>query len=547
MSVETRTAEPSPTPAGGARRHDLLVRLLPVAAVFLGAALISGFTMLRELDPFDEGLVLQAARRVGEGQLPYADFLWAYGPAQPFLLALVNEVSGVSLLDWRILRTLADAGVATTVFALVRRETDWRWALAAALVAACAMAQPRSANPFPYALLPVLLGFLVATGGRAGSTPRAAAAGALIGLAAGFRLDFALYGGAAIVGALLLRPSGRASARWRPVAVATGVAVAVGLAFYGPFLVAIGPADLYDALVGTSLRESDYWSLPFPLLYDGAFRGWPPAALLEDLKDVLDFYVPLLLAIGIVLAVGATALSSRDDRRSAWLPAGFLFLAGGALLYMLSRTDEFHTQPLDVVLAVLLPIGAVGVLSASRGAPPRARRALAGAMGALLAVLVLQGVANRTSALALPPRELAPVPVAVADGVKAPPEDAAALGRVVDVVQSRVPPGEPIYVLPRRSDLVRFSNPLVYVLTERTNPTPRDFGLLTSESAQLEIIAALEAARPQVLVRWNDPLSFQPEPNLRGEPSGARPLDAYVAARYRLLERIGDYDLLVPG
>lgn len=545
MSVETRTAALPPAPAAPARRHDLLGGLLPVAAIFLGAALISGFTMLREVDPFDEGLVLQAARRVGAGQLPYADFLWAYGPVQPYLLAVVNDVSGVSLLDWRILRTLADAGVAAAVFALVRRETDWRWAVAAALVAACAMAQPRSANPFPYALLPVLLAFFVATGGRPGATRRAAA-GALIGLAAGFRLDFALYGGAAVGGALLLRPTGRASGRWRPAAVTTGVALAVGLAFYGPFLVAIGPADLYDALVGTSLREADYWTLPFPLLYDGQFRGWPPAALLEDLKDVLDFYVPLLLAIGGALAVLAIAIRARGDGRAAWLPAGFLLLAGGALMYMLSRTDEFHTQPLDVALAVLLPIGAVGLLSATAGGRGRGRRALAGAMGVLLAVLALQGVANRTSALALPP-ELDPVPVEVADGVKAPPEDAAALGRVVDVVQSRVPPGAPIYVLPQRSDLVRFSNPLIYVLTERTNPTPRDFGLLTSASAQEEIIAALEAARPDVLVRWNDTLSFQPEPNLRGRSSGARPLDAYVAARYRLLERVGDYDLLVPG
>ena len=515
-------------------------------AAFAGAALISGFTMLREVDPFDEGLVLQAARRVGEGQLPYADFLWAYGPAQPYVLAAVNELSGVSLLDWRILRTLADAGVAATVFALVRRETDWRWALAAALVAACAMAQPRSANPFPYALLPALLAFVIATGGARASTRRGVVAGALIGLAAGFRLDFAVYGGAAVLGALALRSAARTSDRWRLTGAATATAAAVALAFYGPFLVAVGPGDLYEALIGTSLREADYWTLPFPLLYDGQLRGWPPGALLRDLKDVLDFYVPLLLAIGVAIAVAATLIRARDDRRSVWLPAGFVLFAGGALVYMLSRTDEFHTPPLDVALAVLLPIGAVGLLPGSSGSPPsRGRRALAGAMGVLLAVLVLQGVANRVSALALPPA-LAPVPVAVADGVKAPPDEAAALGRVVEIVQSRVPPGEPIYVLPRRSDLVRFSNPLVYVLTERTNPTSRDFGLLTSASAQQDIIAALERTRPRVLVRWNDTLSFQPEPNLRGQSSGVRPLDAFVAERYRLLEPAGDYDLLVP-
>ena len=83
--------------AGG--RHEPLL----VAALFLGAALISGFTMLRGIDQFDEGLMLQAARRVGDGQLPYRDFLWSYGPGHPYLLALLHEITGVSLLDWRVL------------------------------------------------------------------------------------------------------------------------------------------------------------------------------------------------------------------------------------------------------------------------------------------------------------------------------------------------------------------------------------------------------------------------------------------------------------
>ena len=48
---------------------------LVLAALFAGAALISGFSMLRQVDPFDEGLVLQAARRVSQGQTPYRDFL----------------------------------------------------------------------------------------------------------------------------------------------------------------------------------------------------------------------------------------------------------------------------------------------------------------------------------------------------------------------------------------------------------------------------------------------------------------------------------------
>ena len=144
----------------GARREALLI-----AALFIAAALISGFTMLRGIDQFDEGLMLQAARRVGDGQLPYRDFLWSYGPGQPYLLALLHEITGVSLLDWRVLRVLADAGVSVFAFLLARRAADdERAGLVAWLTAACAMAQPRSANPFPFALLLALAALWVASG-----------------------------------------------------------------------------------------------------------------------------------------------------------------------------------------------------------------------------------------------------------------------------------------------------------------------------------------------------------------------------------------------
>ncbi|MEA2428567.1 MAG: hypothetical protein QOF37_2195, partial [Thermoleophilaceae bacterium] len=165
--------------------------------------------------------------------------------------------------------------------------------------------------------------------------------------------------------------------------------------------------------------------------------------------------------------------------------------------------------------------------------------------GALLALLVVHGAWNRASALLRPPA-LETVHVAVADGVEAPPSEARATGAMVAAVQRRVPPGEPIYVLSRRSDLVRFNNPLVYVLTERDNPTTHDFGLDAGAPAQAHIVAALERARPRAVVRWTDPISAVPEPNLRGRPSGVHTLDAYVTRTYRLAERDGFYDVLVP-
>jgi hypothetical protein len=250
---------------------------------------------------------------------------------------------------------------------------------------------------------------------------------------------------------------------------------------------------------------------------------WSP----HDLKDVVDYYQPLLLVIGMAVAAVATAM------RRVWL--GLLAFGVGALSYLLSRTDEFHTQPLFVTLAVLLPAIAVW----------QRNRVLTIAAAAVFALMLAHGVANRASALIDPPT-LSRVHVDSADGVEAPPPEARALERVVADVHQRVPPGEPIYVAPRRSDLVAYSNSILYVLAERDNAVRQDFGLLTGAPEQERIVSQLRAARPKVVVRWTDPLSSKAEPNLRGRPSGVHTLDDYLGSDYRLLERLYHYDVLVP-
>jgi hypothetical protein len=472
--------------------------------------LISAFTILRGIDPFDEGIALQAAHRVSEGQTPYADFTWAYGPVTPYLLAGGFKLFGVSLLQWRILRVIADAAVAVVVYVLLRRfDVSHRVALLGWLAAACAMAQPRSANPFPYALLFALLAML---------PKRVLPAAALTAAAAAFRLDFALYGAAGVVVLMAI------DRHWKDIARYAAITVGLTLLVYLPFLIDVGPAKLYDALIGTSLHDRNYWTLSFPFSYGGSFRPWRP----HDLKDLLDYYQPLLLVIGLGVAALAAAM------RRMWL--GLVVFGLGALSYLLSRTDEFHTQPLFVALAVLLPAIAVW----------RRHTALTVAAVCVFALMAADAVGNRASALLAPPT-LSRVHVDTADGAEAPPPEARALERVVADVHARVPPGAPFYVAPRRSDLVAYSNSILYVLADRDNAAKRDFGLTASAAEQQRIVGQLMTTQPKVIVRWTDPLSSKAEPNLRGRPSGSRVLDDYIDSRYRLLERLYHYDVLVPG
>jgi hypothetical protein len=492
--------------------------------LFAGAVLISGFTLLRGIEPFDEGLTLQAARRVAAGQLPYSGFLWAYGPAHIYLLGALFKAFGTSLLWWRIIRVLVDAGVALLVFAIVRREAPMRVALVAWLVAACAMAQPTGANPFAPALLFTLGAILVAARTEGGGG--LIAAGVLCALAAAWRLDFGAYAVIAAAATVGVRRDGLRGAI--AVVVTFGLATAL---VYLPFVIADGPADAWYDLVGRSLSQGRYWHLPFPISYHGGVDVWPPTALASDLKDALSFYIPLLLVVGLLAALAAVAFRrlARDP-----LVAGLSVLGITYVAYLLSRTDEFHTTPLIVVLAALLPILALRL-------PMRG----AAVLSLLLLALLAYGLSNRLSALLGPP-QLATVHVAVADGAEASPAEARSIERMVAAVQRRVPAGDPIYTVTRRSDLVRINDPMIYVLTERNNPTRQDFGLQTGAPAQREIVAALERVRPKVIVRWTSPESTKREPNDRGKPTGVRTLDKWLAANYRPAEHFGYYEILVP-
>src|SRR3954466_7181687 len=102
--------------------------------------LVSDATMLRDIQPNDEGLMLQAAARIAHGQVPYDDFWWYYPPGQPYLLAVLWKAFGPSLLTWRIARVLSDAAVALLAFGLARRRAPVWLSLVAWLGAACAMA-----------------------------------------------------------------------------------------------------------------------------------------------------------------------------------------------------------------------------------------------------------------------------------------------------------------------------------------------------------------------------------------------------------------------
>jgi hypothetical protein len=513
-----------------------------VALLFAGAALISGVTMLEAIQPNDEGLMLQAAARIADGQVPYRDFWWFYPPGQPYLLGGLWELFGPSLLHWRILRVLCDATVAVVVWALARRGgARERLALAAWLIAALAMAYPSGPHPFPPTLAMCLGALLL-------MDRRPALAGGLAGLAAFWRIEFAGYLGLGVLLAYALRPGGGRE-RVRPALRFATCAIAVAGVLYVPVVATAGIGDSFDLLIRYPLEDfSEYQSLPFPLDYDGALNTSSLGGFLSDsAENLLVFYLPLTLMLGLAGSLVALGLRFRRQR---WGRVASAVFAIGMAHYLVTRPDVFHAAPLAVMLAVLVA-WAIADLRAQEPRPDRERSPLRVAMLAgealsagALAYAIVEGLDRRWLELRTDYAELR---LPVADDVRVRAGQRAALEGAVRHVRERVPDGRPIYVATRRSDLVSSGYPLFYVLAGRSNPTRYDIqapGVVTSAPVQREIVGDLERTRTPLVVRWDAPLSAVREPNRGGDPTGVTILDDYLRRAYRPEARYGDFVIL---
>jgi len=468
-------------------RRDLLLALT--------AVLLSGCTLLLEAGPHDEGLALAAAERVADGQVPYRDFWWNYGPGQAYLLGGLTAATDPSLLAWRIVRVLVDVVVVLLVARLVDRgDRAGRWPALAGVAAAGALAWPTGPGPGPPALALALGALLLAGRGRP------ATAGALAGAAALWRPELGLL---ALAGVLVT------GAPWRrSVPPAAGVA-AVGLL---PFLV-LAPRELADQTVGF-LGIQDLQRLPFPFAVAEAF---------PDPNKLLEAAFPALL-VGAAAAGAVWLLWRRGGAgRPAW---ALLPLLAGGLSYLLARADEFHLLPLAI--AVVLLAGTAAVADADR----RVRAFCA----AVLLLVALHG-AERQAGRLMHPGDLVRLDGPAADGIRA--DAAFARGAAFVARTIRDVPG-PVLVAPPSYRRVRFGAPLLGVLLGRPNPSRYDVvqpGVVTDADVQREIAADLRRTRTPWVVRWVAPAARLDEPNGGGRLRGAGLLDAVIARDYREVAR----------
>ena len=523
----------------------------PGVALWVFGLGISLVTLKDWIQLNDEGLMLQAAARIANGEVPYRDFWWFYPPGQPYLLALIWKLHGPSLVDWRIVRALANATVGVLVWRLALRRSGQIPALFAWAVAIFAVSSATGPHPYPIAMA-LALGSLLCLDARPW------AAGILLGIVAAWRIEFAAYLGLGSALGLAWRGT-----KPRVLAVWFGSAIGAAAVFYVPVVAAAGAAKSWDLLVRYPVLEfSKYQTLPFPLVWDGGGNSQG----LDLVAQFVSYHMPLALIIGLGSSLGALVLSRRDGR---WLELAAGIFAVGMANYLVVRADAFHTGPLAIMDAVLAAwaVGAVIEVRRQRAwsvSPQfgwRPRIALLSASLACVSVgWALVDTVWKREREVREARHARIIRVDVADGVKELSETRCSLrGEPVQLCSLadlekavgwvRANTSGPIYVATKRSDWITAGAPLFYVLSGRGNVTAYDIaapGVLTGAKVQKEIIEDLSRSGATV-VRYEAGITAAPEPNQAGKSTGIRILDDWLDSNYVVVERFGVWVILQPS
>src|SRR5260370_2300984 len=115
-----------------------LVERVPPLLVFLFSVVyLCAFLRYSSLEP-DEGILLQGAQRVLDGQIPYRDFFSFYTPGSFYFVAAVFKVFGNSFVMARLSLAITGATCSVLTYSLARRVCSRGFALFAAALATVA-------------------------------------------------------------------------------------------------------------------------------------------------------------------------------------------------------------------------------------------------------------------------------------------------------------------------------------------------------------------------------------------------------------------------
>ncbi len=497
----------------------------------------------------DTGYDWLAASRVADGQLPYIDFVYYYGPLGPLVLGGIYAAFGAGVGPAVALGLVLAVAIVGLTYALARSFTTPLPALVAAALAATAAFDAGNTSVVLAHTVGAPMAIALALGGllalvRYERTERSAwliAAGLTAGLGALTRPETIAAWWIALAAWLLLRGRTAGRGRGRALALIALPAVGVPLLAYGAFAAAVGPRELLTGnlfpvgqlaeagknivraaapLTASSVIELIVHLVTYAagiaaLVIAGTWAARPGRSGIAAKALIVGAGVAAIA----LLAANPEAVRSRLDLAYAWIPAGAAIALGVVLARYRRAADVDQSRlrllatflTLLVVLALpvygqfvpyatvfssksayVMPAAAIFLVwlhgeELARFAP------LARGLGmAFVAFLVVAG-----TALAVRDARGETATVRAANGtLSAAPAIAPALQGALDVIRDRTRPGDPVLLGPQLTGL--------YVMSGRTDPLPTLSllpGALDGPAAEHEAIRGLGDVRLAILDR----------------------------------------------
>lgn len=449
------------------------------------------------------------------GRWPQIDVLSSYGPLSFELRALIQSTVGDRPVA-EIATAVIGYGTAFTAFFVAVRVISGSNSFAALLFVVALLCLPRYYKFF-VVLVPALIGW---AGVRYVEDPRllrAAALGAVAGLAVLFRHDYGLFA-CIVASAALITTSDARHGRMISFAIVT----AAGFVVLLPWLALLtSRGALVQHLIDLATVTYSYnggLGLPHPLLH-------------YDIPQ-LSFQYALVYALPITAAMAAWSTRRTLDRRTYASTVVVVVTAAVFLTQSMHRSDFGHL--LQTIAAALLALAIVWRLASGR-----TLRVLAFAMAVGVGTM---GIANRTYPIRAPSEIAALIDTASASRseivrrfVGSSPE--ASIAEVLQLLQC-LPVGRNVAIYPFAPQLAYFANR--HFAGDTLLIAPGYFQSLTHQS---RMISALDRDVP-IAVLWNEKQAFDNRPE-RNTTSTHALLYQHVRSTRHPVAMVGGYTLFV--
>jgi hypothetical protein len=539
-----------------------LLRWLTWFLLFIGTFLFVVLGSSRRINIYDEGLILEGANRVANGELPHRDFYANYGPAQFFVLAVLFKTFTPTVLVERIWDALVRTATAMLVVYIAFRFASRFRAYLAFVVCLIWLVSWGKFSGYPVfpALLFTLVSvvFLLPWFDGQQSPFWLACAGVAIALVTLFRYDVGFFSFVAEIlilgGFLRLHPrAGRQ--QWSNtlalISYVGGTAVILIPVAFLYWAAGMISAFWFDVVSFPLHTYASMRSLPFPIPRLSTVREHP-----GELGQLVIYFLPCAWA-----TVGFYLISrDRPDPHATNRDVGLSNVLSKrtwsivllcTLSIMLSLKGLVRVSGLHLALAIVPAIVVFSVVCDTSAARKKSLLLIVTGLSTFL-LLVSTAVTvpriyrtlHQNLSWLLSSQAWATPAIYPSVGTCRPSPgleriacftlDASRIA-AIEYLQKNTRENEPIFVGVGRHDKIFVNNIAFYFVAKRRPATKWyhfDPGLQTSEKIQREIILELETVQPRYIVfdtSWDDHM----EPNRSAISSGVLLLDDYIWTHYK--------------